>query len=141
MFLNLYLGFVFALLFVPWSKQLQNWNSVINFPQLVNVIFPFFNWNEMNISLIYQVQNDIIKFFSLYKLIGFFLNVFILFLSYILNVQSYISKIISLYRFRYLFRYILSILESFNHVYEACISHWKMRWGRGCIGTFMNLSW
>lgn len=39
-FINSYLGFFLS--FTPGSRQLQNWASIINFPQLVNLFFfPF----------------------------------------------------------------------------------------------------
>ena len=38
-FLDLYPWFIFV---APGSSWLQDWNSVINFPQLVSFVFPFF---------------------------------------------------------------------------------------------------
>ena len=43
-FLDSYLGIVFVLFFCSWIY----WNPVINFPKLVNLVYPFLIHSEMN---------------------------------------------------------------------------------------------
>ena len=108
----------FVLLFAP-GPAWRNRNSVINFPQLVNLVYPFLIHDEC-----WSIQTGRICF--LLSNIAFFLYVFITFLSLVLHTKcrGIISRLLKLlvapptYLVIYSEKY-PSIWANFNHVSEV----------------------
>ena len=132
-FLDSYLGFFLS--FVRGSSQLQNLNSVIDIPYLVNLVFPY---------LCQYITNQVANFGSLSSR----LYVLVCFLSLALhteykNIQQQKCDvfIIAAHVFRDLF---LKIFPLFDQILITCVKcsrasfspssySEKMRWGRGCL--------